>query len=628
MRAARRLLLCAGLLAGCAALWAASPVVHYTGAEMLREELPRFKPVTATVDDSTLKGSWTRIALPHVIEMPVAPGGGKAPLVTSWFRIPLDELQGTREPTHFYLIRWLAAGQIAVYADGRLLYRSTGSPVWNLFNHPALLLPLNPTADTPPPKVLLIRLDSLPAPGAAISSFYAGDSGSLVSKANAREWLAYQLPFMCSAVFLAVGFFSLAVWVRRRDTLYLLVFVIALTSSIRRWHFSLGLEKLPVTDAWFIWLTLNALMWQTICVHYVMEYLHGTKLRRTGFAMLALGLVFSTITLPMLSVFPSALFFRPYAHVVLISLGIVVLVLGLWNSWRSTSVDARILATTLLVALVFGVYDWARLRYVQDLESYYLTPYAAMMLFAVFVIIMFRRYVGALATVVQLNSGLEESLKNRETELAASYERLREVEQRETLSQERQRLTQDMHDGLGSSLVSALRVVEGGRLSEADVAEVLKGCIDDLKLTIDSMEPVEADLLLLLATLRFRLGPRLAGAGVSLRWEISDVPPLDWLDPRNALHILRILQEAFTNTLKHTRATQIRVTTGVEDGYVTVTITDNGGGFAVAQAQAGGGKGLANQQRRAQAIGAEIVLTANDAGTTLTLRLPEKRNPG
>jgi signal transduction histidine kinase len=68
---------------------------------------------------------------------------------------------------------------------------------------------------------------------------------------------------------------------------------------------------------------------------------------------------------------------------------------------------------------------------------------------------MFRQYVGALAGVERLNSGLEASLKNRDTELAASYQRLREVEQRQTLSQERQRLTQDMHDGLGSSLVTA-----------------------------------------------------------------------------------------------------------------------------------------------------------------------------
>ena len=34
---------------------------------------------------------------------------------------------------------------------------------------------------------------------------------------------------------------------------------------------------------------------------------------------------------------------------------------------------------------------------------------------------------------------------------------------------------------------------------------MLKDCLDDLKLTIDSMEPLDADLLALLATLRFRL---------------------------------------------------------------------------------------------------------------------------
>jgi signal transduction histidine kinase len=629
-RAARRLVLCAGLLvlAGCPALWAAPPVVHYTGAEMLREEAAAFKPLAATVDDTALPGSWTPVTLPRVIEPPAATVAGKRPAVTTWLRIRLDELQGTKGPTHFYLLRWLAAGQIAVYADGQLRYRSTGSPVWNLFNHPALLLPLNLTADSPPPRTLLIRLDSLPSPEAAISSFYAGDSGSLVEMAARRDWLAYQLPFMFSAAFLAVGLFSLAVWVVRRHPANLYLFAIAVLSATRRWHFQLGSEKLIVSDAWFIWLTLSALMWQSLATHYFMQLLHGRAMPRLSRVMLATAVLFSIVTLPFAAVVPSLLALRPYAHLLLIGMGTVVLVLGLWHSWRSRSLDAKMLSIAFLLNYVFGVYDWARLKYLLDLESYYLTPYAAMALFVVFAVIMFRQYIGALAGVERLNSGLEASLKNRDTELAASYQRLREVEQRQTLSQERQRLTQDMHDGLGSSLVTALRVVEGGRLSEADVAEVLKGCIDDLKLTIDSLEPVEADLLLLLATLRFRLGPRLAGAGVSLRWEISDVPPLDWLDPRNALHILRILQEAFTNTLKHTRATQIRVMTGAEDGYVSVVIADNGGGFDVGRALAGGGKGLANQQRRAQAIGAEIMLHSSDAGTVLTLRLPEKRPQG
>lgn len=116
---------------------------------------------------------------------------------------------------------------------------------------------------------------------------------------------------------------------------------------------------------------------------------------------------------------------------------------------------------------------------------------------------------------------------------------------------------QDMHDGMGSSLIIALLEAEKGHLDASSLTDVLKNCIEDLKLTIDSMEPVEADLLLLMATLRFRLTPRLESAGIRLRWDIQNVPALDWLDPRNALHILRILQETFSNIIKHTNATEI-----------------------------------------------------------------------
>ena len=214
--------------------------------------------------------------------------------------------------------------------------------------------------------------------------------------------------------------------------------------------------------------------------------------------------------------------------------------------------------------------------------------------------------------------------REREAELAASRERLREVEKSQLLSQERQRLMQDMHDGLGSSLNSALRVVEHGRMNADEVAEILKDCLDDLKLTIDSMEPVEADLLLLLATLRYRLEPRLEATGIVLRWEIQLVPKLDWLDPRNALHILRILQEAFTNIIKHAHATEIRVATAIEGARVTVTITDNGRGFDTSRAAQGRGHGLANQARRAKSIGAKVQLASDATGTRLTLHLPIK----
>ncbi|KAH1281794.1 hypothetical protein KXX11_004118, partial [Aspergillus fumigatus] len=168
---------------------------------------------------------------------------------------------------------------------------------------------------------------------------------------------------------------------------------------------------------------------------------------------------------------------------------------------------------------------------------------------------------------------------------------------------ERQRLMQDMHDGLGSSLISAIRSVEGGGMSDEKISQILKSCLDDLKLTLDSLEPVEADLLLVLATLRYRLEPRLEGTGVSLRWEVQELPALQWLDPSSALHILRIVQESISNILRHTRATEIRVETALDGSGVRVTIEDNGQGFDVDKVLSSpSGRGLQNQRRRARSI--------------------------
>ena len=186
---------------------------------------------------------------------------------------------------------------------------------------------------------------------------------------------------------------------------------------------------------------------------------------------------------------------------------------------------------------------------------------------------------------------------------------------------------QDMHDGLGASLISAIRSVERGAVSEVDISHILKGCLDDLKLTIDSMEPVEADLLLLLATLRFRLEPRLDGTGIALLWEVQKLPTLPWLDPSSALHILRIVQECIANILHHTRASEIRVGTAADPDGVRVVIEDNGQGFDVETAlRDGKGHGLRNQQRRAQALDGAVDWASGPEGTRFTLWLPLERS--
>jgi PAS domain S-box-containing protein len=212
--------------------------------------------------------------------------------------------------------------------------------------------------------------------------------------------------------------------------------------------------------------------------------------------------------------------------------------------------------------------------------------------------------------------------KRQEEALEASRELLHRTERQRLVDEERHRLMQDMHDGLGSTLVSALRAVERGALDAPRTAQVLRDCLDDLKLTIDSMEAQGADLVFLLATLRFRMEQRLEGAGIRLRWEVREVPELAWLMPRHSLHILRILQEAFSNIIKHAGAGEVVVSTQAGAQVVSVHIADDGRGFDPGAERSQGKRGMNNQRRRAAAIGASVEWTSGPGGTRFSLHLP------
>jgi signal transduction histidine kinase len=462
-----------------------------------------------------------------------------------------------------------------------------------------------------------------------MSSVWLGESDSLSWRYRLRYFIQVQLPSASSAAFLAVGLFSLFVWFSlRAEAEYLLFFCISVASFLRTLHFHVGESKLVISDAWFTWVTINSLYWMVLITHFFLNYLHRRPFSWLDRTVGGITIGIALLTLPGFTEFFSAYALSPLAYVALLVMGSLVAGVGYRQSRQAHSREGILLSAWAALGMLFGGYDWLLQNNFLSIESIYLGPFSNIIAFLVFMHIIFRRYIAANTEVKQVNASLQLRLQEREDELLISHQRLREIAHRKTLGDERQRLMQDMHDGMGSSLRSALLAVEKGQIDDAMVAEVLKDCIDDLKLAIDSMEPVQADLLLLLATLRFRLGPRLESAGIVLRWEIENVPALEWIDPRNALHILRILQEAFTNIIKHSHATEIRVVTGVDGDCVLVKIIDNGSGFSVEQGIGNAGKGLGNQIRRAESIGAEIRWTSGDVGTSLVLHLPIRRRSG
>ena len=610
----------------------ASAGLHLTQADWQVADAPDYTAPPLTQDSKALAGAWERAVLPSALPAAALdPAAGK--VRTTWVRLSTQGQPLPAGALALYGARLKVEGTVAVYADGRLVHRAQQQgQLWNSLFTP-LWLVLDKRADDAPVSEILIRLEHPPAVRVGLSSLWLGPPEALRGRYYLRQWLQRELPATLSAAFLVVGIFALLVWMRRRqETDYLLFFNLAAVSFAGHLHYYVGL---PIIVDWFAWLTSNALFWLVTVLHLFLRRLHGRPLTWFTRTVVGVTVLASVLTLPgvaVLPVFPSTSVLVPVMYAIVVLMAAAVCLVGGISAWRRSG-EGRLLAVGLGVCTLLGVPDWLLHNNVISPEGWFLGAYTNAVTFAMFGALMYRRYVNAVVKVEQLNASLEQvnaglaqRLQVREAELEFSHERLREAQVRQTISDERQRLMQDMHDGLGSYLISAIRSVERGDASGLQVSQILKDCLDDLKLTIDSMEPIEADLLLLLATLRFRLEPRLEGTGVALLWEVRELPTLAWLDPSSALNILRIVQETVANILRHTRASEIRVGTALAASGIQVTIEDNGQGFDVEKALgAAAGRGLHNQRRRAQAVDGSVSWKSGPAGTKFMLWLPLER---
>ena len=242
------------------------------------------------------------------------------------------------------------------------------------------------------------------------------------------------------------------------------------------------------------------------------------------------------------------------------------------------------------------------------------------------------RIVESLNRAENTNAELEQRVAEKNTELAQFYAQQRDTEllaEREGARQhERERLTREMHDGIGAQLMTALRGVERGAFDKVQVEKALQDGLDELRLLMDSSD-VGRSLQGALAAWRNRWDSRLSAVGLQLLWQVdAGVEAVD-LSEDAVLQCMRILQEAVTNTIKHANASKIDVRVLCDAGHLSIQIQDNGSGLSadLAAPDAGptGGRGLRHIAHRASALGAQCEvrsLAAPAHGVCVRVSLP------
>lgn len=434
------------------------------------------------------------------------------------------------------------------------------------------------------------------------------------------------VPFSASLALLVVGAFYLSFWLaRRREREHLLLAVTTVVWAVFNLQYVLPDAAAPRVLGWQTAATeLLPIPWLNALIYLFIAHLVPPQRR----ALWLERLLPWYVVLYSLAVLP----WWPWSGT-----------LGLLPVWMYTAVGITSVATIMWMLATQGRLErWVMqaacaycilaaandLLLIQGLVAApwpYLVPYTGLILLGSFTFALQRRYVDALEAVEQSQEHLGRQLALREAELKVQHERVIRLERAQVQLQERQRLMRDIHDGVGGTLTTSLMLAEQGALAQGEMVNAMRHAVDDLRVLIDSMDPAGTDLGALLANLRHRLHARFEAAGVALHWSIAPGAEVCPLPSSTRLHLLRWLQEALTNALKHAQASSVTVSLQLQSPPATLqlSVVDNGQGFDTGHGTASAGRGLGHLRQRAQVLGARFELhTSRNAGTRLSLALP------
>ena len=517
--------------------------------------------------------------------------------------------------------------------------RLAGTVYWNdalLWSDRSLVEPLSRSWNMPrwwPVSVrnvnavqtMWVRVVSPHAELAGLGYVKLGPMAAIQDEYDARFWRQRTSYVLTAGLSLTIAFVALVVWLwRRSEKLYLWMglmqlcwtLYLSIILSLQAWP-GISSNKLSV-------LTLVFFMLYGHCFLIFVLRFHGQHkpwVERAGWGAFAFWVAYIMADSSRMAMIGE------------LSLvwGVVVFngacLYAIYRALRVRAPQSLLLGAACAAMVVVAVHDIqvALRRWDNDLTwSYFIWP-LNMLVLAVLLGWHVAQY---MRRMDHFNEELSEHVTQARTELAQVLEREHQQALQHAKLQERVQIAHDLHDGLGGSLVRSMALVEQApqQLSNERVMSLLKTLRDDLRQVIDtdssSGATVPASPVQWLAPLRHRFTQVLDEMDIHAHWQVDEY----WKQPPSTLQCMglaRYLEEAFTNIIKHSCATQVQVICTMPDEHLLqLSVQDNGRGFDVAAVQAAGiGVGMRSMQMRVKRIGGELQISSRPGHSLLLAKV-------
>lgn len=225
---------------------------------------------------------------------------------------------------------------------------------------------------------------------------------------------------------------------------------------------------------------------------------------------------------------------------------------------------------------------------------------------------------------------LSDELAKKNAQLIEVNEKLRQhmmVVEELAMQKERNRMAREIHDSLGHTLTFLAKIQEGAILDFGQdnnkmlesikmANKITRQGLKELRMSLYNMMPERQGMGAFFEELE-RLSSDFKSSGVKV--EITNTCRDEYINPEISQSLLRICQEAVTNSIRHGLADEINIIIRIDEKRLKLFIIDNGKGCT----QIKKGYGLSGMEERVKKHGGNILLGSDgESGFNIRIEIP------
>ena len=368
-----------------------------------------------------------------------------------------------------------------VLLNGKEIYRNYSDPDAQRFAafEPAFV-PFPSDALLRGSNSLTLRLASDTPWSLGLGNVELGEDRLIRNKYDRAYALQYLGPQIINGIIAALTLAILLFWLRRREEKsFFWLAMVGIIWWLRNLHYSAHDPFIGATAMWelvsvSIFLLTIAFLCFTVTVLAVRQRLRWIKLTITaGFALILIRWV---LLASGNSDFLAFVLLAPFTS----SLSIIFVIATI----RRPTAENMVMLVAITIAILWSFHDMFFLGAMWQGAGFQLQPFASFVVYGAFAFSLGRRMLRAFDTTENLNVQLEANVAQVRQELSESEAARRKLEIAHAVELERERLMREIHDGIGSNLVTALAVAKK-QDSQSWTVGVLKRSIADLKIAIE-----------------------------------------------------------------------------------------------------------------------------------------------